>query len=55
MSRQEDYLPAVYNRWEEELPLIDADLTLHTDQDSLEQCVDVIRSQIAFVRRQQHR
>ncbi|MFJ4221805.1 hypothetical protein [Curtobacterium luteum] len=53
VSRQEDYLRAVNNRWEDELPLIDADLTLHTDQDSLKQCVDAIRSQIALARRQQ--
>lgn len=54
VSQQEDYLRAVYDRWEDELPRIQADLTLHTDQASLKQCVDVIRSRITFARGQQH-
>ena len=55
VSRQEKYLRAVYDRWEDELPRIEADLTLRTDRDSLQRCVEAVCSRIARVRRQQHR
>ncbi|MCJ1712869.1 MULTISPECIES: hypothetical protein [unclassified Curtobacterium] len=55
VSRQEDHLRAVYDRWGDELPRIEADLTLHTDRDSLEQCVEAVRSRIALTRGQQQR
>lgn len=55
VSRQEDYLRAIYVHWQRELPRIGADLTLHTDRESLGQCVEAVRSRIALTRRQRYR
>jgi adenylylsulfate kinase-like enzyme len=46
VSREEDYLRTAYARWQEELPRLGPDLTLHTDRQALEQCVETVCSRI---------